>query len=150
MFDDLPEYFGPTGEEHRGYKLSLQSVATNVGLEEVAELEAYDGAVVYRCDPVDQFSPFTAKASLLHDEPVLLGSSQFAAAAKLKEGEKVAFEIDGVPFERVFKIDTEMKGTIALNPSYDMGLSASLLSSYRFSRPVFKKINNENIGNNDE
>jgi NADH-quinone oxidoreductase subunit G len=34
----------------------------------------------------------------------------------------------------VFKIDTSMKGTIALNPTYDMGLSTPLVSSYRFSR----------------
>jgi len=68
----------------------------------------------------------------------------------LQDGDIIEFEVDGVSFCRVFKIDTSMKGTIALNPTFDMGLSASLLSSYRFSRLVHKKTNNENIGNNDE
>jgi len=146
-FDDLPEYFDAVGTEHRGYLLRAQKVKTERTLDEVEEIEAFDGAVIYRCDPVDQFSPFTAKAKLLDDEPVLLGSSQFAAAARLKEGERIRFEVDGVVFERLFKIDTAMKGTIALNPSFDMGLSSSLLSSYRFSRLVYEKTN---IGNNDE
>ncbi len=149
-FDAFDEYFDATGTEHRGYLLVPQKVSVKRTLDEVEEIEAFDGAVVYRCDPVEQFSPFTAKATLLKDEPVLLGSPQFAAAAKLQEGDRIAFEIDGVPFERLFKIDTGMKGTIALNPTFDMGLSASLLSSYRFSRLVFRKTNNENIGNNDE
>jgi len=43
-------------------------------------------------------------------------------------------EIDGVLFNRVFKIDTSLKGTIAINPTYDLGLSSALLSSYRFRR----------------
>jgi NADH-quinone oxidoreductase subunit G len=43
-----------------------------------------------------------------------------------------------------------MKGTIALNPTFDMGLSASSLSSYRFSRLVYEKANNEKIGNDNE
>ncbi len=146
-FDDLPEYFDAVGTEHRGYLLNAQQVESGCELDEIEEIEAFDGAIVYRCDPVDQFSPFTAKAKLLEDEPVLLGSSQFAAAAKLKEGEHIRFEVDGVVFERLFKIDTDMKGTIALNPTFDMGLSSSLLSSYRFSRLVYEKIN---IGNNDE
>jgi NADH-quinone oxidoreductase subunit G len=36
-----------------------------------------------------------------------------------------------------------MKGTIALNPTFDMGLSASSVSSYRFSRLAFEKTNKE-------
>ena len=43
-----------------------------------------------------------------------------------------------------------MKGVVALNPTFDIKLSASLLSSYRFSRLAFEKINNQKIGNNDE
>jgi NADH-quinone oxidoreductase subunit G len=33
-----------------------------------------------------------------------------------------------------------MKGTIALNPIFDMGLSGALLSSYRFSRLDFERV----------
>ncbi|MCF6205869.1 MAG: 2Fe-2S iron-sulfur cluster-binding protein [Sulfurovum sp.] len=149
-FDALPDYFDAVGTEHRGYLLSAHKVPVDRTLDEVEELEAYDGAVIYRCDPVDQFSPFTAKSPLLKDEAVLSASPQFATATKLEDGDIITFEVDGVRFERVFKIDTSMKGTVALNPTFDMGLSASSLSSYRFSRLVFQKANNEKIGNDNE
>ena len=58
----------------------------------------------------------------------------------MKEGECIRFAQDGVIFERVFKIDTTMKGTIAVNPVFDMGLSTALLSSYRFSRLDFERL----------
>ena len=140
-FDTLPDYFDMSGEAHRGYALSEVEVAVDEQFDEVAELEDFDGTIVYLCNPQEHFSPFTAMSSELASEPVLAGSAQFATAAKLQDGDRVAFEIDGVRFERVFRIDTSMKGTIALNPTYDMGLSWALLSSYRFSQVKFEKIN---------
>jgi len=145
-FDALPDYFDITGEEHRGYLLGEISVPVEECFEEVAELEDFDGTVVYLCNPQEQFSPFTAMSKELSSEPVLTGSAQFATAARLADGDRVRFEIDGVEFERVFKIDTSMKGTIALNPTYDMGLSWALLSSYRFNQVTFDKMNNEKVG----
>jgi len=139
-FDDLPNYFDAVGNEHRGYLLKPQKVSVKRELDEVEELEGFDGAVVYLCNPAEQFSPFTAKSRLLKDEAVLSGSQQFAAATKLKDGETITFTIDGIKFDRVFKIDTTMKGTIAVNPTFDMGLSTALLSSYRFSRLDFERV----------
>jgi len=139
-FDDLPNYFDAVGNENRGYLLKAQKVSVSRKLEEVEEMDGFDGAVVYSCNPTEQFSPFTAKSKHLHDEAVLLGSGQFAAVTKLKDGEKITFVQDGVKFDRVFKIDTTMKGTIAVNPTFDMGLSTALLSSYRFSRLDFERV----------
>jgi len=133
-FDSLPDYFDTVGTEHRGYVLSAQKTAVDITLEEVAELDGFDGAVVYQCNPSEQFSAFTAKCEPLGQEAFLLGSEQFAIATKLSDGESISFVVDGVTFKRVFKIDTSMKGTIAINPTYDMGLSTPLVSSYRFSR----------------
>jgi len=141
-FDDLPNYFDAVGNEHRGYLLKAQKVSVKRKLNEVEEIEGFDGAVVYNCDPVEQFSPFTAKSTLLTDEAVLLGSQQFATATRLKDGEMITFSLDGVKFDRVFKIDTTMKGTIAVNPTFDRGLSTALLSSYRFSRLDFERLGN--------
>ena len=141
-FDDLPDYFDSVGNENRGYLLKTQKVSVKRTLEEVADIEGFDGAVIYNCDPTDQFSAFTAKSPLLKDEAVLLGSQQFATATKLKDGENIKYTLDGVAFDRVFKIDTSMKGTIALNPTFDMGLSSALLSSYRFSRLDFERAGN--------
>ena len=141
-FDDLPNYFDAVGNEHRGYLLKAQKTSVKRKLDEVEEIEGFDGAVVYNCNPVEQFSPFTAKSTLLKDEAVLLGSQQFATATKLKDGERITFTLDGVKFDRVFKIDTTMKGTIAVNPTFDRELSTALLSSYRFSRLDFERLGN--------
>ena len=138
-FDSLPDYFDSVGNEYRGYLLKSQKVSLKRAFEEVEEIEGFDGAVIYSCNPTEQFSPFTAKSKLLKDEALLLGSQQFATATKLQDGESITYMLDGVKFDRVFKIDTSMKGTIALNPIFDMGLSTALLSSYRFSRLDFER-----------
>ncbi len=139
-FDTLPDYFDTVGTEHRGYLLGERETSVDETLDELAELDGFDGAVVYNCNPTEQFSAFTNICKPLEQEAFLLGSSQFATATKLTDGESIFYAIDGVTFKRVFKIDTSMKGTIALNPTYDMGLSAPLVSSYRFSRLDFTRI----------
>jgi NADH-quinone oxidoreductase subunit G len=131
----LPDYFDAVGNEHRGYLLN-SIVCPNEGeVEEVAELPTYDGGVVYLCNDTNQFSPFTNKSKKLKNGAHLRGSQQFAQLSKLQDGQKVRFEIDGVEYKRVFMIDTSMKGTIAINPYADMGLSSTTVSYYRFSQP---------------
>jgi NADH-quinone oxidoreductase subunit G len=139
-FDSLPNYFDTVGNEHRGYLLNERETSVDETLEEVAELDGFDGSVVYICNPKEQFSAFTNLCEPLKEEAFLVGSSQFSQATKLSDGESVSFIIDDVTFKRVFKIDTSMKGTIALNPTYDMGLSTPLVSSYRFSRIEIQKV----------
>jgi len=139
-FDALPDYFDTVGTEHRGYILDRCEVSVDEKLEEVEELDGFDGAVVYTCNPKEQFSAFTNLCKPLKEEAFLVGSSQFATATKISDGESISFNINGITFKRVFKIDTSMKGTIALNPTYDMGLSTPLVSSYRFSRVKIQKI----------
>lgn len=149
-FDELSDEFDITGQEHRGYLLSLVKRSVHTAFDEISDIDAFDGAVVYNSNSKEQFSPFTNLCEPIAQEPLLLGSLQFATVTKLKDGERITFEIDGVRFERVFKIDSSMKGTIALNPTYDMGLSTPLVSSYRYSRLQFDKMNNEKVGNNNE
>jgi len=138
-FDDLPDYFDSVGNEYRGYLLKGIKTSVSRTFDEVSEMGAFDGAVIYNCNPAEQYSAFTAACSLLKTEAFLVGSEQFATVTKLKDGEGITFTVDGVDFNRVFKIDTSMKGTIALNPTFDKGLSGSLLSSYRFSRLDFER-----------
>ncbi len=139
-FDTLPDYFDTVGTEHRGYLLTEQSSTVEENFEDVAVLDGFDGALVYHCNPKEQFSAFTHLCEPLAQEACLLGSSKFAKETKLSDGDTVSFVVDGVTFERVFKIDTSMSGAIALNPSYDMGLSAPLVSSYRFSQAEIMKV----------
>jgi len=126
------------------YKLGLQDRCKEFTLDEIDYLPVYDGALVYT---------YKVKRTADNDEKsvdVLKGSKQFALATKLQDGDQITYEVGGVKFIRVFKIDTHLKGVIALNPVFDIKLSADLISSYRFSRLAFEKINNQNIGNNDE
>ncbi|HIP61672.1 MAG TPA: 2Fe-2S iron-sulfur cluster binding domain-containing protein [Sulfurovum sp.] len=139
-FDNLPDYFDVVGNEFRGYLLDDVSIESEMAIDEVEELDGYDGIVVYNCDTNEQIAKSIRPLDGDSDKATLLGSNQFAVAAKLSDGESIQFTIDAVVFDRVFRIDTSMKGTIALNPVFDMGLSRALLSSYRFSRLKFQRV----------
>jgi len=94
-FDNLPNRFCNDGSEDRGYLLKiLETPLEEIKLEEVAPLPEFNGSVVYRCEPVLQFSPFTHKAHQLNWECELVGSKQFSIAAKLSDGDLV--EIEGL------------------------------------------------------
>jgi len=109
--------------------------------EDVEDLPTFDGTVIYHSNPVLQFNPFTAKVDAITDEPTLLGSQQFAIAGKLKDGDRVEFEVNGEKFNRLFKIDSDLKGTVALNPLFDKGLSSySLSSNYRFQKAKIVRV----------
>jgi NADH-quinone oxidoreductase subunit G len=144
-FDDLPDYFDPVGKEHRGYLLKETNRQAVERYQEPDELPTYDGVLVYRCNEQNSFNPFGAKCTQMIQKAELKGSAQFAMAAKLKDGQTIRFEDKGVSYTRVFRIDTMLKGTVAVNPTWDIGLSAFALSSYRFSHLKF-----EIIGNDDE
>ena len=139
-FDDLPDYFDSIGNEFRGYLLDIKDCEEIINLDAVSTLPTYDGVVIYQNNSSTQFSAFTNISKQLTKSAILSGSTQFATVSKLKDEDKVKFVIDGVNYERVFKIDTSMKGTIAINPNFDMGLSSTLVSSYRFSQPKLEKM----------
>jgi NADH-quinone oxidoreductase subunit F len=67
----------------------------------INELKSFDGAIVYFYDS-DEVSP------------KLCGSSQFATAAKLKDGDEVLIETSDGVYESLFFMDTDMRGTIAV------------------------------------
>ena len=139
-FDALPDYYDITGREQRGYLLTLSENESLLDLKAVSDLPAYDGVVLYQCNEGNQFSAFTEKSRQLKREVSLRGSAQFSAAAKLHEGERVKFSLHGIEYERVFTIDTSLKGTVAINPTFDMGLSSASVSYYRFSQPKLERV----------
>ncbi len=139
-FDALPDYFDTVGTEHRGYLLATCETTVDESLEEVVKVKQIKGTVIYICNPKEQFSAFTNLCEPLKEEAFLVGSVAFAKEAKLQDAESVIFDIDGVNFKRVFKIDTSIKGCLAINPTYDMGLSTPLVSSYRFSQVELTKV----------
>ena len=133
-FDSLPDNYNSVGMQNRGYILDEVMVEVDESIETPLESEKLEGAVVYNCNPQEHFSAITGVSKNLTNEAYLLGSQSFADMEKLSDGDTLSFELDGIRCERVFKIDTSIKGRIALNPTFDMGLSTALISSYRFSR----------------
>lgn len=67
----------------------------------INELKSFDGTIVYFYDSGEI-------------NPKLYGSSQFAIAAKLKDGDEVLIETSNSVYESLFSIDTNMRGTIAV------------------------------------
>jgi len=139
-FDDLPDYFDAVGNEYRGYLLEERQIETNEIYIEPEELPTYDGVLVYKCNEQNSFNPFSAKSAQMSHEALLKGSEQFAKAAKLKDGQIIKFEISGIEYKRRFNIDSTLKGTVAINPTWDIGLDAFATSHYRFTHLEFEPI----------
>jgi NADH-quinone oxidoreductase subunit G len=133
-FDELENEFLNDGTENRGYELEIKKVnLSRKNIEPIAELPEYNGTVIYRCEPVLQFSPFTNKAHQLNWSCELIGSSQFAIAAKLNDGDMVRIKTSFGEIEKRFSIDSKLKGTIALMGVSDMGsLYFDLQGKYRY------------------
>ena len=133
-FDMLPSYFDNSGTEHRGYLLNSKNIKSSENFDDIEELPTFDGAIVYNCNENTNMNVFTNVTKAFENNEVYLkGSHQFANIVKLKDGDEIIFSSNGIKYQRVFKIDENMKGTIAINPMFDMDLNVSLGSSYRFS-----------------
>lgn len=72
----------------------------NETLEEVEELDSFDGLVICKTDAIEKNT--------------LLGGNSFSKIAKINEGDTVAIKFDNAVIQRVFKIDSNLQGTIAL------------------------------------
>lgn len=141
-FDALGNFFSTLGEDNRGYLLENCDVEANGVLDEIDDLPEFNGTVVYRCNPVNQFNGYTAQAQQLEKEAVLSGSAQFAAAAKISDGDKIRLEFPQSTQERIFKLDSTLKGTIALVPTYDVGFGG-LNEQYRFEKVKIMRVGSE-------
>jgi len=95
-------------------------------IEEVSDLGAYDGSVIYRCNH---------RLTQEGNEFFLVGSKQFAVAAKIQDSAMVRFTMDNTKYERRFKVDDQLKGTIAFNPVFD--------STEKFNEYRYKQVNLE-------
>jgi NADH-quinone oxidoreductase subunit G len=141
-FDNLGNFYGAFGEDNRGYFLENRDVMVDGILEEIDDLPEFNGTVVYRSNPVNQFNGYTASASQLEKEATLRGSAQFAAAAKIADGDKIRLEFPQSTQERIFKLDSSLKGTIALVPTYDVGFG-NIGEEYRFEKVKIMRMGSE-------
>jgi len=136
-FDSLENFLGAFGEDERGYLLDSVDCQMDGELEEIADLPEYNGTVIYNANPVLQFNNFTNVTKQLERDTALRGSAQFAAAAKISDGDTIEIHLGDVIEKRVFKLDDELKGTIALNPTFD---SSYNYGSYRFLKSKIVRV----------
>lgn len=139
-FDDLENFLSPLGEECRGYILDEVICSAEGKLEELDDMPEFNGTIIYHCDPVLQFNNYTHKTTQLPKESFLTGSAQFSVAAKISDGDIVEIGYADTKIQRVFRIDSELKGTIALNPTFDISVDAS---RYRFEKSKIKRVIHE-------
>ncbi len=134
-FDHLPNVFTNSGEEIRGYELETLDVENKLEFDEISDIDSYDGVVVYSANPNSQKNVFSNLCTYLPAEGNLIGSSYFATAAKIKDGDIVSFEIDGLKIKKEFKLNENLKGTIALLPNFDLGFKGqNLFGIYRYNK----------------
>lgn len=138
-FDDLENFLSPLGEDERGYLLDEIESQMDGKLEEIDDLPEYNGTVIYHCNPVEQFNAKTAQSKQLEKDTTLRGSAQFSVAAKISDGDTVEISFNSTTVTRVFKLDTTLKGTIALNPMFDLDVD---LNRYRFEKSKITRVAN--------
>ena len=107
-------------------------------IEDIDDISEFNGTVVYRCNhPLSLFNPNTSKPESNAGDLVLLGSKQFATAAKIKTESMVRFEMDGKTYLRKFKVNEDLKGTIAYNSVFD---STDNYDEYRYKRVKLEEV----------
>jgi NADH-quinone oxidoreductase subunit G len=136
-FDALENFYTQLGDDIRGYLLDEVAVEADGKIEDVEELPEYNGTVIYNANPVLQFNAYTSKTKQLPKDTALRGSAQFATAAKISDGDEVTITFGTQTLKRVFKLDDELKGTVALNPVFDNLQSAS---AYRFAKSKIERV----------
>ena len=139
-FDSLENFLSPYGDDIRGYLLDEVECETDGKLEEVDDLPEFNGTIIYHANPVLQFNAYTNKTKQLEKDATLRGSSQFAAAARISDGDRVEISFRSRVIQRVFKLDNDLKGTVALNPTFDDVVDAS---RYRFEKSKIVRVINE-------
>jgi len=131
-FDNLDNFYDNQGVEYRGYKLnSIKSKINLDSIDEVEDLNTYDGTVIYRCEVINSFN----------EKQKLIGSHSFATVAKIHNGDKVIINFNGEKSERIFKLDSKLKGNIAICNTFETALSDDLVSSnYRYKQVKIERV----------
>jgi NADH-quinone oxidoreductase subunit G len=141
-FDSLTNHFDiNSGEELRGYEIKNQKVKTENSLTEVDDIESFDGVVIYFSNPNNQKNVFTNICSHLDSSNDLVGSKQFAIAAKINDADEVKINVVGEEIVRKFRVDDKLKGTIGLLPTFDMGYEGiAIKAAYRFNKAKIEQV----------
>lgn len=130
-FDDLKD----------GYALNSYDSEAVFSLEDIDELKSYNGTVVYLSNAMNQFNYNTAKSKILKPSDVLIGSPNFASVAKIQGGDLVNVDFGNYNKQKLFKLDKNMRGTVASYDFFDELLSSDLVSSaYKYQKVKISRV----------
>lgn len=136
-FDDLENFYGNGGENHRGYKIERSQLAGVIDSEFEIENKALNlDSFIYLANPISQFSKFTARSSIA-EIAYLYAGAKFLDENGLKDGDFV--EIDGVILG--VKLDSEIEG--AYLPYFDDKIEVDRLFKTRYANLEIKRLENE-------
>ena len=136
-FDSLENFLSPYGDDMRGYILDEVECVADGKIESVDDLPEFNGTVIYHSNPVLQFNAYTNKTKQLEKDSTLRGSAQFASAAKISDGDKIEITFGDETIIREFKLDTDLKGTVALNPTFDIAVDTG---RYKFEKSKIVRV----------
>ena len=145
-FDSLPNRYENDGSENRGYALDVLTFTCNDDVEVIAPMKRYEGDIVYRANPVHQFSAFTNKAHQLNEAGAMYVSQAFLEAKGLSDAEVVTLENqDGAKLVIALKMDSHLDGMIGYLPTFDTKIDVSpfFKDGYRFASITLKGVNHD-------
>ncbi|MDR0761938.1 MAG: NADH-quinone oxidoreductase subunit G [Campylobacteraceae bacterium] len=140
-FDDLKTDFDNAGNDVRGYALEIQSAdisKTPINFKNVT----LSGDIVYRLNPVSQFSFFTNQASKLNRKGVLFASKEFIDSHNLFSGQNVKITSrNGAILYLDIEEDKNISGEFAYLPTFDKMLNVyPFFEEYRFATFTIKGV----------
>ncbi|MDR1614110.1 MAG: NADH-quinone oxidoreductase subunit G [Campylobacteraceae bacterium] len=143
-FDDLGIDFDNAGNDKRGYEVINQSVEiskTPVNCENVA----LHGDIVYRLNPISQFSIFTNRASRLKRKGSLFASKEFIDSHNLFSGQNVKITSQsGAILYLNIEEDRDITGNFAYLPTFDKMLNVyPFFEEYRFTPFMIEEVYND-------
>jgi NADH-quinone oxidoreductase subunit F len=105
-------------------------LARSIQLADISTINTYNGTVIYTVNV----------SSKIPEENVLKGSSSFATAAKIEDGDTVEVIYESTTERKKFVIDPTIRGTIALFPVVNGEKTNKIVSGYRFKRVQIQKV----------
>lgn len=126
-FDDLPNHYTKAGEQMRGYLLDFVEAKVepfDALLENSKLKEAED--MIYRANPINQFSPFTNRASQLSSVCTLHVSEEFLQKRGLSDKTPIVLEDEtNKKLSIGVTVDKHLNGDIAYLPDFDTKVDVS-------------------------
>jgi NADH-quinone oxidoreductase subunit G len=142
-FDNLDDFYTNSGEEVRGYEVTISDSATSSdeNVKEFDETSVMESQIIYLANPVRQFSEFTNRSSQLDEVSGIYMSEEFLNASELNEGDTVTVKNENGELTANIVCDNKIAGDIVVIPNFDSKLnSEALFSGYRFATASIQKV----------